>query len=386
MRARLMRPMRAVGVIAIASAMALTVTACGGGAADVGSANATAAGTTAASSAPSGPYAQIQSLPKDQQRAKAEELAKAEGTLSIYTSMTQDVIDAVSKAFQDQFGIKVVAFRGNSETVLQRILQEGSANKLGADAVETNFLEMSTLSKEGLLEKFEGASLDKVKETALFDGWTATRFNVFLPAWNTNLIKPGDEPKSWEDLANPKYKGKITLEISDSDWYENVTKYWLDNGKTQAEVDGLWKKIVSNANAAKGHTTMMELLGAGQTAMDAMNYSYITERAKADGAPVSYRLADGTNPIPAFARPNGVGMLKGVKHPAAAWLFYDWMLTDGQKVLVDLHLTPSTDVPGDESLKGINLVPFDVETLTNDAAAWDKKYDAQLRGVEKIKS
>jgi iron(III) transport system substrate-binding protein len=59
------------------------------------------------------------------------------------------------------------------------------------------------------------------------------------------------------------------------------------------------------------------------------------------------------------------------------------MLTEGQRALVDLHLTPSTDVPGDDSFAGLNLVPFDVDTLTRDGATWDKRYDAQLRGVER---
>lgn len=382
MRTRSTRSLIPVGLVAVAGVLSLTLAACGGGAADDGKIGQKSDGSAKGQSV----YAQIQALPADQQRAKAVELAKKEGTLSVYTSMTQDVIDAVAKKFQDQFGIKVNAFRGNSETVLQRLLQEGQANKLGADAVETNFLEMSTLAKQNMLVTYTGSAVDKVKDTGRFDGWTATRFNVFLPAWNTNLIKPGDEPRSWADLADPKYKGKITMELSDSDWYENVTKYWLDHGKSQSQVDDLWKKIVANAKAAKGHTTMMQLLGAGQTPMDAMNYTYITQRAKDDGAPVAYKLPDGTSPIPAFARPNGVGMLAGAKHPAAAWLFYDWMLTDGQKLLVDLHLTPSTDVPGDDSLKGINLVPFDVDTLTSDSATWEKKYDAQLRGVAKVTS
>jgi iron(III) transport system substrate-binding protein len=132
---------------------------------------------------------------------------------------------------------------------------------------------------------------------------------------------------------------------------------------------------------AKGHTTMMELLGAGQTPMDGMNYSYITERAKQDGAPVAYRGADGTTSVPGFPRPNGVGTVKDAAHPNAAWLFNDWILSDGQKNLVDMHLTPVRKVPGDTSLDGITLAPFDVAELSKNAAAWDQKYDELLRGV-----
>lgn len=373
--------MRRSALVTGIAALTLALSACGGGgAADLGSGPAGTAGDNGDSAAAK-VYKDLNSKGADA-RAAAEAAAKKEGQLSLYTSMTSDVADAVSKAFTEQFGIKVSVFRGNSETVLQRALQEGKAGRPGADAIETNFLELETLGKENQLAKFQGKSLDAVPENLRFDWWTADRLNIFLPAWNTNLIKPGEEPKAWEDLADPKYKGKFQIEISDSDWFENVTQYWLKNGKSQAEVDDLWNKIAANATAAKGHTTMMELLAAGQTAMDGMNYSYITERAKQDGAPVAYKGADGTTSVPGFPRPNGVGMVAEAQHPNAAWLFYDWMLTDGQKVLVDLHLTPSTKVPGDTSLEGITLADFDVKTLATDAKTWDKKYDALLRGVK----
>jgi iron(III) transport system substrate-binding protein len=360
--------------------LSVGLTSCGGGgAADPVSSGG--AGNSAKSSAAGKVYSSLNGKGAGG-RAAAVAAAKKEGKLSLYTSMTSDVAGPVAKAFQDKFGIKVDVFRADSETVLQRALQEGKAGRPGADAIETNFLEMETLGNQQLLGNYKGPALAGVDQKLRFGTWTADRLNVFLPAWNTKLIKPGQEPQKWEDLAKPEYKGKFQVEVSDSDWFENVTKYWLDNGKTQAEVDALWKKIAANATTAKGHTTMMELLGAGQTAMNGMNYSYITDRAAEQGAPVADRGADGTTSIPAFPRPNGVGIVAGAKHPNAAWLFNDWMLSDAQKVLVSLHLTPVTKVPGDKSLDGITLSTFDVDTLTKDSATWDKKYDQLLRGVK----
>jgi iron(III) transport system substrate-binding protein len=300
--------------------------------------------------------------------------------------MTEDLTTPVAAAFQKQFGIPLQVFRANSETVLQRTLQEGGANRLGGDVVETNFAEMESIAKEGLFTDYNGAALDRVIPAGKFDHWTASRLNIFLPAWNTTLIKPGDEPRSWEDLADPKYRGKITVELSDNDWYANLSQYWLAHGKTQQQVDQLWQGIVANSKAAKGHTVMMQLLGAGQTPMDAMNYTYITDQAAAAGAPVTYRLPDGTNPIPAFPRPNGVGLLSGAQHPAGAWLFYDWLLTEGQQVLVDQKITPSTQVAGDKSLDGLTIVPFDSQTLIDDGTQWEKRYDELLRGVTQVSS
>lgn len=363
---------------AVAVALCLGVAACGSGAADLG---ATPGGATGGAPTPAQKvYAELNGMGAAARQA-AIAGAKKEGQLSLYTSMTSDVANAVAQAFSKQFGIKVNMFRGNSETVLQRGLQEGQAGRPGADVYETDFLEMDTLHTQGRLGDYAGTSLAAVRPQAKFKGWTADRLNIFLPAWNTNLIKPGQEPKSWEDLAKPEYKGKIEVEVSDSDWYENVTRYWLTHGKTQQQVDQLWQAIVANSKTAKGHTTMINLLGAGQTAMDATNYSYITDRAAADGAPVTYRGPDGTTSVPGFPRPNGVGIESAAQHPYAAWLFYDWILSDGQKVLVNLHLTPVTTVPGDNSLKGITLADFDVQTLTQDSNTWQRRYDQLLRGV-----
>jgi iron(III) transport system substrate-binding protein len=373
--------MRLVPISALA-VITLVLSGCGG---SVTAGGGSAAGDGARAAANAKVYERLGALTGPQRRTQMIADAKKEGQLTLYTSMTDDVVGPVVKTFTQQTGVKVNVFRGGSETVLQRVLQESDARKIGNDVIETNFLEMATTAKRGLLAKFRGPALENVDKTGRFDDWTATRFNIMLPAWNTKLIKPGDEPRSWEDLASPRFKGKLTMEISDNDWYENVTKYWLSHGKTQAQADQLWQQIKANAKAAKGHTVMGQLLSAGQTGVDSMNYSYLVQKDIDAGAPVSYRSADGVAHTPAFPRPNGVGLMKDAQHPAAAMLFYDWLLTDGQKALVDNGLSPSTKVPGDDSLKGITLVPYDVAGLSADEKAWTDKYDALLRGVQQVK-
>ena len=367
-----------VPTVALLTALA----GCGGSVTSGGSGGSGGGGQRGAANAKV--YERLGALTGTQRRGQMVAEAKKEGQLTLYTSLTDDVAGAVVKEFTKQTGVKVNLFRGGSETVLQRVLQESDAKKTGNDVVETNFLEMATLGQRGVLAKFQGPALDKVNKTGRFDDWTATRFNIMLPAWNTKLIKAGDEPRSWEDLASPRFKGKLTMELSDDDWYENVTKYWLAHGKTQAQADQLWKQIVGNAKVAKGHTVMGQLLSAGQTGVDAMNYTYLVQKDIDKGAPVTYRGADGSVHTPAFPRPNGVGMMKDAPHPAAAILFYDWLLTDGQQTLVDQGLTPSTTVPGDKSLTGITLVPYDVQGLVADEKSWARKYDALLRGVQKV--
>jgi iron(III) transport system substrate-binding protein len=324
-------------------------------------------------------YAEIGPLKGKERRDKLVDLAKKEGKLSLYTSMTSDIADIVTKKFTDQFGIDVATYRAGSETVLQRILQEQSASYAGNDVVETNANELFDLNGEHLLATYKGERRDMVPKAGQFDGWTATRFNLFAPSWNTNLVKPGDAPKTWEDLADPKWNGKLSMELTDSDWYLTLYGYWREHGKTEAQIDKLFADMADGAKIVKGHTVQGELLSAGQFSIVASNYSYIVARAKDKGAPVDYL------PFvePVIARPNGVGLMRSAEHPAAAMLFADWLLTEGQKVLADDGLTPAI-VEGDDPLKDVEIVPIDVQTLVKDGQAWEKKYDKVVAGGEKV--
>ncbi|MDO8212650.1 ABC transporter substrate-binding protein [Conexibacter sp. CPCC 206217] len=374
------------GLAAVLAALTLSLSlaACGGGAADVGSAPGADTNASSGDSKAQQVYADLDAKGADGPEA-AVAPARDEGEVSWYTTITG--ADPVGKAFSDRYGIKVNIFRGNAETVLQRALQEGQAGRPGADVVEGSFVTMEALGRERLLGDFRGPSLADLPDNARFDGWAADRLNVLLPAWNTDLIRAGDEPRSWEDLADPRYKGRIQLEIGDSDWFAYVTNYWLREGKSQAEVDRLWQAIAANAVTAKGHSTMVEMLAAGQTAINAMAYSYDIRNTRDEGAPVAYTGADGTTSTPGFARPNGAGLTSEAPHPNAGWLFENWLLSpEGQKALLEAGVTPvRRDVPGDNTLDGVRFVTFDPAEYTQDAAGWDRRYDELLRGVTAVK-
>ena len=144
-------------------------------------------------------------LTGQERRDRLIELAAEEDGLNLYTSMTADVADAVTEAFSDEFDIDVSVYRAGSETVLQRILQEQDAGFPGNDIVETNSTELVALEAEEVLATYEGERRDLVPDVGKSDTWTATRFNLFAPSWNTELISGDMVPTSWEDLADPKY-------------------------------------------------------------------------------------------------------------------------------------------------------------------------------------
>ncbi|MBW3640512.1 MAG: extracellular solute-binding protein [Actinobacteria bacterium] len=361
-----------------AALAALALTACGGS--PTATNNAGAEGDAAPASRAESVYAELSALAGQERRDELVKRAEEEGALTIYTSMTSDVADAVVEAFEDTFDLDVSLYRAGSETVLQRVLQEQKASFAGNDVIETNATELFALASEGVLGDYQGERRGLVPEAGKFEGWTATRFNLFSPSWNTELVKDIGAPKSWEDLADPKYDGKLSMEVGDYDWYLTLYKYWQEQGKSEAEIDKLFADMADGAKIVKGHTVQGELLSAGQFAVVASNYTYLVERVKAKGAPVDYRpLVE-----PVIARPNGVGLMKNATNPAAAMLFYDWLLEEGQLVLAEEGLTPSIAGEGDDPLKGVEVIPVDVEALLTESEKWTKKYEAVIQGGEQV--
>ena len=158
----------------VVMALVLLLTAACGGSPTASNTGSAPAGATAAQQV----YDQINGLKGSERTNTLLDLAKKDGTLSLYTSNTD--MDDVVKAFEDKYGLKVETYRANSETVLQRVLQEASANYQGADLIETNAGELNAMQQRQLLYPYEGELRDKVRPEGRKDGWTADRFNAFV--------------------------------------------------------------------------------------------------------------------------------------------------------------------------------------------------------------
>lgn len=327
-------------------------------------------------------YDRVNGLTGEERRKTLQELAEKEGKLSIYTSNTD--MDKLVKAFEDTYKVEVSVYRGNSESVLQRVLQEQKANYLGNDFVDTNAGELNVLNSEGMLYPYKGELRDKVRKEGQAEGWTASRFNVFVVGWNTKKVKPGQEPKSFEELADPKWKGQVSMEVGDVDWFAGLYKHYLDQGKSEAEVKDLFTKIAANSKIAKGHTTQGELLSAGQFAVTVSSYSHTIDKAADKGAPVSWRPASGSPVQPILIRPNGFALMKNAKNPAAAMLFADWELTEGQKILEEAFRIGSIPT-GKDPLAGLNVVAVPEQELLKDPKKWDTLYSDIVQAGQEVK-
>jgi iron(III) transport system substrate-binding protein len=356
---------------AVAVAATLAVAACGGSP-TAGNTGSDAAEPAAAENAEAvGTYERINALSGQERADEIKKCAEEEGALSIYTSNTD--IDDVVEGFEDEYDVDVSVYRGNSESVLQRLLQEQKAKFFGNDVLETNALELNVANAEGMLAPYESELREQVREEGQAENWTATRFNTFVVGWNTDLVKPGEEPKTLEELADPKWAGKLSMEIGDVDWFTALVQHMVEQGKTEEEAVELFKKIAANSKTAKGHTVQGELLSAGQFAVAISSYSHTIDKAADKGAPVAWKPASGEPVQPVVVRPNGIGLMKTATNPCAAMAFVDWELTGGQEVFEEKFRVGAT-AEAAEAISDLDVVAVPEQELLENGKKWDDLY------------
>lgn len=294
--------------------------------------------------------------------------ARKEGTLNMYTSMPVDDANALTSAFEARYGVKTKVWRAGSEKILQRGLLEAKANRHEADVFETNGPEMEVLARNKILQESKSPYLKELIPQAVptHREWIATRLNIFTCAYNTKLVRKEDLPKTYADLLDPKWKGKLAVEADDSDWLgATVAKMGEEKGIA------LFKDIVrkNNVSVRKGHTLLVNLVISGEVPLALTVYNYKVEQLKNEGAPIEWFSLE-----PTVARPNCNGIARNAPHPHAAVLFQDFELTEGQEILGKRDFIPtSTKVPS--KLNKMPLIFAEPGMSVDQGQRWNKMYE-----------
>jgi iron(III) transport system substrate-binding protein len=372
---------RAAQVVPVLLVVGALLAACGG-APTAGDGGSSPAGESDVAQHAQEVYDRFNAMSGEERTRELVAAAEEEGELTVYTSNTD--IDELVEAFEAKYpDIDVNAYRANSETVLQRLLSEQSAGHAAVDVLDTNAGELNIANDNGLLYEYSSEYRDAVREEGQLENWTASRFNLFVVGWNTDLVPPGEEPTSLEELAGPEWAGRVSMELSDIDWFAAMHNYYVEQGMTSEEVVELFRRLAANSKIAKGHTVQGELLSAGQFAITTSSYSHTIDKAALDGAPVTWRPASGEPVQPVITRPNGVALMKAAPHPAAALLFMDFELTDAQQIFADATRVPSVPAGGDDPLAGLESYPVPDDELLADIKHWDELYaDIVQQGEE----
>ena len=255
--------------------------------------------------------------------------AKKEGRVVIWGPTDGIVYQRMQEALDKQYpGIKIESFESIPEPLVQRIIAESQAGKPAAvDVIQSGSLRaLRPLIDRDMLAQYPGwekvFGLDAVYANQRFVGG----YNLTLPiAYNTKTVSAQEAPKTWEDLADPKWKGrKIIIEARLVPFAMLGTEW----GKSKAIE--LTKKILSQQQPliVQGGTTVANALAGGQVSIAVGTYAFTIEGLKKQGAAVDWVAV---SPLPVLTSAEGV--LKTAAHPNAGRFFAGWMGTaEGQKI------------------------------------------------------
>jgi iron(III) transport system substrate-binding protein len=293
--------------------------------------------------------------------------AKKEGTLTIYTSATVDDMAVLTAAFQKKYGIKTQVWRASSENIIQRTSTEARGGRFDADVFETDGVAMEALHREKLLQEVKSPFLSQLIPQAIppHKEWIGDRVQIFTAAYNTRLIKKADLPKTFEDLVDPKWKGKLAIEAADHDWFSAVvTELGEEKGLK------LFREIAAKngLSVRKGHTLLANLVVSAEVPLALTTYLYKVLQLKNDGAPIDWFVLP-----PEVARSQGVGLARKPPHPHAGVLFMDYLLSDAQEILATRDFIP-TNLKVKPLPEGLALKFVDPATILDENDKWEKLY------------
>lgn len=296
--------------------------------------------------------------------ARLVERARQEGTVVLYTSLAPTESKPLAEAFEKKYAIKVELWRALSDKVVQRVITEAQGNRHTVDVVETNGPEMEALAQEMLLAEVHSPYLADLPPGGIppHRRWYPDRLNFFVVGYNTQKVKREELPASYDGFLDPKWKGRIGIEATDSEWMAGVVKNW---GEARG-MDYFRKLGAMKPDVRKGHVLLAQLVATGEIPVGLTMYNANIESLKKKGAPIDFVPVQ-----PVIARPQGIGVARSAPHPAAALLFVDFVLSpEGQKLYESMGRVPASTKVKSE-LNNFPFVMSDPNTILKEAQKWE---------------
>jgi iron(III) transport system substrate-binding protein len=293
--------------------------------------------------------------------------AKKEGGLTLYTSQQLSDTDPIVDAFEKRYGIKVKVWRSGPDNLVPRIVNEAKSRRFEFDVVETEGQALEAVQREKLLQAVRTPALrDLLPQAKRPHGeWVGTRLLMFAQAYNTNMIKKTDLPKTWDELASPKWKGKLGIEVKDDEWF-----YSLIQSLGEERGLKLFREIgaVNGYSGRKGHTLLTNMVASGEVPLALTVYNSRVEQLKNKGAPIDWFILQ-----PAIAQINGAGVSRQAPHPYSALLFFDFLLGEAQGILAKRDVV-SVSKKYPSPLSDFPFQDTDPSKLVDQGDKWTKLY------------
>lgn len=285
------------------------------------------------------------------------DLAKQEGKVVWYSSLALDLSQKICNTFTQRHpGVTCELMRTGSERIFQRVMQEGKANLAIADVVHTSdaahFLDFKA---KGMLQAYQPAGMEHIRADFKDPqgAFITLRGTPYVIAYNTRLVTKDQAPRRWEDLLDPKWRGKIA---HGHPGYSGV----VTTGMVGVLSKYGWKyyeALAKNQPVLGQSAEDPPVKVAGGEGPVGVSGEYNFYKSKHKGNPVEVVFPEDL--VPFVNSP--VAILKRAPHPNAAKLFMDYLFgKEAQQIMADDGVTVVNDAvaypAGKAALKDIKNV------------------------------
>jgi len=307
--------------------------------------------------------------------------AEPSGKVMLYSSMQEPQIEAIKEGFEKKYPkIQMDYYFAGTGKVVTKIATEQQSGQVAADIIwvgdPTNYI---NYKKQGILAKYdspEAAAIDaKFKDP---DGYfVGSRLVIVGFGYNTDLVKPADAPKNWEDLLDPKWKDQIVITDPGT---AGTTRFAVDALMTNSEFGAAYfEKLKANGAELESGTTATHTKVAAAAYKVGVCLDYVTATMKQEGSLMDFvypekNLISITSPI---------GLVKGCANEENGKLLYDFILSkEGQEILVANNLTTvRSDIPQEG---GMSIAEIAKRSMQIDVDVIVEKDEEVLATFDKI--
>ena len=289
--------------------------------------------------------------------------AKKEAKVVFWSSMRIEDSRALAAGFEARYPfIKVDIFRAGGEQIVNRAMAEHMAGKTTYDVL--NAFALKVLQNKGLLQPYAAPEATHYP-TGFKDPqnyWVSLYSGYNVIGYNTKLVSKADAPKNWDDLLNPRWKGKLGMDDEEYFWHAGMLKHWGEE-KGKKYMEALSRQGLQFRN---GHALLADLLSIGEFPAAVVVYPDHIETMKAKGQTVEWVKT--SDPILVNLAP--VGVAAKAPQPNAAKLLMNYSISkEGQDILQKARRASARhDVPPvvpDMDPRKLKLVALDPDIPTN---------------------
>ena len=289
--------------------------------------------------------------------------ARKEGKISYYSALELNVAERLAKAFEAKYaGIAVRVERSGAERIYQRIAQEQGSGINAVDVANStdpaHYLDwkskdwLAPYLPDDVAKHFPTDQVDPDATYATSCGWIETI------GYNSNLVKPDEAPRSYADLLDPKWQGKIVKAHPGYSGAIMTATFVLSRELGWGYFEKLAQQKVLQVQSAADPPKKL-LLGERAVMADGNDYNLLL--LKEQGKPVEVVYASEGSPL--IIVPSGV--FRSAPNPNAARLFQSFFFSvEGQQLLVDEFAHRSfhdqvKEKPGRQPLSALKLLRSD---------------------------